>query len=99
MMDGLAQRWREHLRLSLLRALDAAPGYSCNESLLTDVMEEFGLSATRDQVRGELAWLSEQALVTVETVGGIMIAEMTGRGVDVAKGKATHPGVKRPSPR
>jgi hypothetical protein len=97
-MNGLGERWREHLRLSLLRALNSAPGYSCNESLLTDVMDEFGLGATRDQVRGELTWLAEQGLLTVETVAGVMIATLGERGMNVATGRTGHPGIKRPSP-
>ena len=87
----------EHRRLSILRVL-AAGGYSANESLIRDVVESHGVAATRDQVRGAIAWLAEQQLVTSETIAGLVIATLTQRGHDVAAGRAAYPGVKRPSP-
>jgi Fe2+ or Zn2+ uptake regulation protein len=98
----MADRWREHLRISVLRVLEQAPGYAANDSILLDVLRsELGFGASRDQVRSEIAWLSEQGLVRAETfgAGGLTVATLTGRGQDVAAGIVTHPGVKRPSAR
>ena len=53
----------EHLRLSLLRLLSGAPGYHANSSILHAEAKRFGLAATRDQVKTELAWLQEQGAV------------------------------------
>lgn len=94
----------EHLaqdrRLVILRQLEAAPGYTLNESVLDAVLERYGHHVSRDTVRADLAWLEEQALVTLEQVAGrIQVATSTARGVEVATGQARHPGVKRPSPR
>jgi len=86
-----------HRRLSILRVL-AEGGYSANESLIRDVVETFGVGATRDQVRGAIAWLADQGLVTAEAIAGLTIARITERGLDVAHGRASYPGVKRPSP-
>jgi hypothetical protein len=100
--DALAQAYQTHLRLVILRLLQRAPGYSLNESLLVDVIPQLGLEPTRDQVRGCLAWLLEQGLVTCDQTGDrpgdLMVAKISGRGIDVALGRATHPGVKRPAP-
>lgn len=98
-MDKLAAAWREHLRIGILRVLASAPAYSANESLLTDALHELGFGATRDQVRGELTWLKEQFLVSIEELGGLMIATVSQRGVDVVEGRAAVPGIKKPSPR
>jgi len=68
-----------------------------NESLLTDLTESYGFTPSRDRVRTELAWLAEQGLVTLDE-GNIIIAKLTERGADVARGRVTVPGIKRPSP-
>jgi len=86
----------EHYRLSILRALEAL-GYKSNDSMIQDACELFHNVMSRDQVRTNLGWLAEQSLVTVENVGDIMNATLTSRGQDVAQGKSSVDGVKRPS--
>ena len=88
----------EDLRLVVLRLLGEASGYRANESLLIALLENWGHVVSRDKVRAELAWLAEQGLVTVEEIGGVMIATLTDRGGDAARGAATIPGVRRPRP-
>ena len=90
--------FKPHLRITILRLLEHQGGYRSNCSLLRDAAEAVGLTATRDQVRVELAWLAEQGLVTVRQVEQLMIATATERGLDVAAGRARVPGVKTPSP-
>lgn len=86
-------------RLVILRALESDLGYSHNESIIHSILGQFGHKCSRDQVRTDLTWLQEQGLVTLEDVSGIYVAAITQRGVDVALGNATVPGVKRPGPR
>lgn len=88
----------EHLRLTILRLLDAS-GSSANDSVLTDAARPLGFHIGRDRVRTELAWLTEQGLVTLEAVAHLTVATLTERGHDVAAGHAIVPGVKRPMPR
>ncbi|MRR33167.1 hypothetical protein EG829_00505 [bacterium] len=89
-----------HIRLSILRGLSLEEhGYTLNESILHDIVRRYGLKCSRDCIRTQLAWLREQGLVTLEQVSdSCIIATLTGRGLDVANGEATVPGVKRPSP-
>ena len=89
---------REHARISILKFLSAAQGYTANASLLTDALTHVGVGLTRDQVRSEIGWLEEQGLVTKSEVEGLTVATVTERGLDVVAGRATVPGVKRPSP-
>lgn len=89
----------EDRRLSLLLVLEQTPGYSANAFLLRDAIGQiYGHNASLDQVRGDIAWLAEQALVTSRTVGEVMLATLTARGVDAATGRASVPGVKKPMP-
>jgi hypothetical protein len=89
----------EDRRLSLLLVLDQTPGYSANAFLLRDAIGQiYGHNASLDQVRGDIAWLAEQALVTSRTVGDVTLATLTARGVDAATGRASVPGVKKPMP-
>lgn len=88
----------EDMRLVMLRSI-AEDSDSLNESLLQDVLEYYGHNVTRDRVRTEMRWLEEQRLVTIDDVSGIMVAKLTGRGCDVACGRARVDGVKRPRPK
>jgi Fe2+ or Zn2+ uptake regulation protein len=96
---SLNQILTEDIRLALLRFLSEGNAYSLNESILHAALGSLGHHISRDRVRCELAWLSEQGLLTVREVVSTQVATLTGRGLDIAAGLATVPGVKRPSPR
>jgi len=51
------QTVQEHLRITLLRLLSEDPNYTMNDSILTDLTENYGFTPSRDRVRTELAWL------------------------------------------
>ena len=96
---NFSERIAQDRRLVILRLLERTPGYSANESLLDLALEDFGHRTSRDQVCADLAWLAEQQLIATEQIGGITIAITTRRGLDVARGKAIVPGVRRPAPK
>jgi len=85
-------------RLVLLRALADSARYRGNAYLLQRYAEQMGHSVSTDRVASDLAWLQEQGLVTVTQVDGVTLATLNQRGLDVAQGTATVPGVKRPQP-
>lgn len=85
-------------RLVILKVLLDSAGYACNEHLLATLLGSFGHAVSNDRVRTDLAWLSEQGMIGVREVGGVQIATATLRGLDVAQGRASVPGVKRPAP-
>ncbi|WP_421195281.1 ArsR family transcriptional regulator [Aeromonas jandaei] len=88
----------EDQRLIILRELKDQNGYETNDSILDVVLESWGHCISRDAVRTQICWLEEQNLVTTRAMGDYLIAKLTSRGFDVAKGDATVPGVKKPRP-
>lgn len=92
----------EDRRLCLLRILDASPDRKANHFVLQTIVGNLGHAVSRDQVLADIAWLAELALVRAESMhsseGTITIAHLTGRGEDVAQGRAVVPGIKRPLP-
>lgn len=85
-------------KLVILRFLAEIGGYSSNDSIIDDVLSNWSHNISRDLVRNRIHWLEEQGLVTVVPLGKTLIATLTQRGLDVAKGLAYCEGVKRPSP-
>jgi hypothetical protein len=88
----------QHLRITVLRLLNEQGDYALNESVLMDLVTPFGFAPSRDNLRAQLAWLSEQGLVELSGLEHCQVATLTSRGDDVANGRATVPGVKRPRP-
>ncbi len=87
---------RQDMRLVILRLLAEMPGYKSNSSVLTVALERYGHTASRDQVKTELAWLRDQGMVQLDDMEAVLVATLTERGSDVATGRAIVPGVKRP---
>lgn len=96
MSDFFEQHMRADRRLVLLRVLLHSPAYTGNEYMLQQMAEQLGHVVSADQIRTDLAWLAEQGLLTLETVQGVQIARLAGRGEDVARGRVEVPGVKKP---
>ena len=96
--QNFADYLRQDQRLVMLRILSELPQYRANSSVITSLLGEFGHHPSRDQVKAELAWLGEQGLVKVEDIGSVLVVTLTERGADVAAGRASVPGVKKPGP-
>ncbi|MBV7262576.1 ArsR family transcriptional regulator [Photobacterium sp. WH24] len=95
---ALQELLQQDRRLVVLRILNESPGYESNDSILDSGLGAYGHNVSRDLVRAELYWLQEQGLITLRDVASTVVAKITQRGIDVATGQATHPGVKRPRP-
>ena len=97
-MSNFAETHDEHVRLAILRLLDDANDYSSNDSVLHSALQGFGLSCTRQQVRGHLEWLEEQRTVTLLRPSTLIVATITESGIDIAKGRSRRSGIARRSP-
>lgn len=87
-----------YIRAQALRLLEQLPEYRANDIVIADAVRSVGLGCTNDQLRGHLEWMAEQRLVTVADVGGIKVATLTERGLEIASGRAHIDGVQRPKP-
>lgn len=88
-----------HRRLAVLRHLAEVTDYVSNASVLQDVLVRLGLPLSYDALVTELVWLREQQMVDFDPGAAFIVVTATRRGVDLARGLSTHPGVQRPRPR
>lgn len=98
-MNGFTDLLIQDRRLVILRFLAEDQDNKLNTSILQEALDQVGHGVSRDCTETDCAWLAEQGLVTTELVGPVTVVTLTGRGQDVAEGKATVPGVKRPRAR
>ncbi|WP_416305197.1 ArsR family transcriptional regulator [Neptunicella sp. SCSIO 80796] len=96
---AINQIMNEHERLSILHCLAAMDGYAANNSIIQSVCQSYGNSMTQDKLGTHLHWLQEQGLVKLDQHESYTIATITQRGLDVERGLASSPGIKRPSPK
>ncbi|MCH7357436.1 ArsR family transcriptional regulator [Acinetobacter sp. NIPH 1958] len=88
----------EEARLVILRCLVELPSYRANSSTLTSLLDTYAISMTRDSIKTQLNWLAEQGLIEIEDdLGSVLVVKLTERGQDIANGRSTTHGVKRPS--
>lgn len=86
------------VRLIVLQELARNAGYRLNDNLLLRVLETFGHVKSRDYLRAELDWLAEAGAVSLNEIGGVLIAELTERGLEHVELRKRIPGVARPKP-
>lgn len=97
-MNGFGAAMQTAMRLKMLQLLAQANGYSMNHELLQNALGAVGIRATSDQVRAELGWLEQVTTVKLMDVGTLVVAELTERGLDVARGLSIVRGIDRPVP-
>lgn len=97
-MSKLAKLVTEDRRLAILRILEGSAEYRSNLFLIQRMLAVFGHPVSQDAINTDLAWLAEQGLLELESVGGVSIPQLLARGIDVACGRAVVPGVARPMP-
>jgi len=87
----------ENYRRDVLSCLFVDSDFCMNEISLTTALRLMGNPISRDRLKTQLQWLSEQGLVSLRPVLNISMntATLTQRGADVAEGLTTVPGVAR----
>lgn len=97
MSKSFKESLREDLRRVVLDLLEQAAGHDLNADMIRLGLAEFGHHPSADQIKTELNWLKEQGYLNVAERGyGVLVAKLTQRGADVAKGRAAVPGVGEP---
>lgn len=97
-MSRLADIVSADRRLAILRILEGSAEYRANLYLVQRMLANIGHSASLDTVKTDMSWLAEQGLLELESVGDVSIPQLLARGIDVACGRTTVPGVARPMP-
>ena len=101
-MMTLTKVMQEDRRLVILRTLSEIPGFTLNEDILRQALEQIGHpEATRDLVRADLDFLREHVLVRWDVLdmpsGKLRVVTLLSAGEDVAKGRP-HEGIARLKP-
>jgi len=87
--------WDASRRTYLLRVL-AETGWAANESVLFDAAQAVGFQAdTRETIRADLDRLRDAGCLTQRWAGDLLVAELTPRGDDAARGRIEVDGVKK----
>ena len=88
----------ENRRLHILKCLKSTGDYRLSDLLLHDMLKRIGMGVSLSVVRGDLAWLEQQSLLSIQSIGDLNIALLRNEGVDVAEGVSSVPGIARPRP-
>lgn len=95
-MNDYANRLAQDRRLVILRVLLESAEYRTNEFMLHSMVEELGHSVPTGRIHADLTWLQERELIAVDMVAEVRIARLLAHGEDVARGRTTVEGIKRP---
>ncbi|TLS67839.1 DUF4102 domain-containing protein [Mariprofundus erugo] len=96
-LESSEQQRLEDRRLRILQQLIRANGYMTNEYLLQQGLDTTGHKISFDRLRTDLAWLSEQQVIRLET-SDVWVATLTRHGLEVVEGRLWVPAIRRPEP-
>lgn len=92
----MTEKERQHLRLTILKLLNEDGDHSINEGLLEDLVDPYGFSPSRAQLKAELRWLEALGCVVIEDLDGYLVASLTDTGIEVATGRLVLDGIAKP---
>lgn len=84
-------------RLIILRELAAQTDGRSNDSVLSRVLDAYGVRRSRDWIRTQLRQLAELDAVSVAEVGNVMVASLRRAGRDHVERRGIIEGVSRPT--
>jgi hypothetical protein len=96
--------FKEHLdgkrRLAILHLLSENAGEANDSVLQTVLANQLGFPLTsREEVRKDLTFLEQHALIRTEMFGPVMVAKLLERGLDYAEGRGPRiDGLSPPRP-
>ena len=95
-LEALVRKHRLH---EVLVALRDSRAYEANDRILVDWLRLVGIPTTQAEFLADAKWLSEAGLIALRSACEYQVATLTERGLEVARGQATHSGVLRRVPR
>lgn len=93
--DVAAQLLAEQ-RLAVLQLLAEQSGGSANDAVLCEAVNAMGMVCSRDRMRELVFWLQSQGALHVldlRVSSGLVIATLTEKGHDIARGRSRIAGV------
>lgn len=96
--DEMSVLKARHQALVILRVLSVEGSGICNDALLRDFLEVWGLWSSREEIRVLLDGLSREGALTLREQGGIIVVQLTEKGEDLARGRARSDLVLRSLP-
>lgn len=92
-MASYSQALTEDRRRALLVILRKSPGMTANAFVLRERLRMLGHDVAMDQVRADLTWLDNLALVALVDDAPLCVATLTEYGDDAAHGRVRVAGV------
>lgn len=96
--EGMAAKLETILRLTVLQLLAAQPQGSANDASLCEAVNAMEHVCSRDRMRELIFWLQSQGALHVldlRTQSGLVVAALTEKGHDIARGRSQIAGVAR----
>ena len=87
----------EDRRLCILDFLKEVVDGKSNDFVLQTALERLGHVVTRTAVQADLRFLQEADLVVLDELEFVVVCQLTEAGRDVATGRTTAQGVKKPT--
>ena len=87
---------REQRRFLVLKLLSERPDEEAESGIIHLALEGARKGCTYDQLLGDLVWLEEQGLISLERDQGEVFAKLGLRGRDVAMRRTKYPGIMPP---
>jgi len=84
----------EERRSVILQIIAKANDYKMNEIEIQNELDKRGMKASFDRIRTDLAWLSEQEVITLQTESDWLVF-LTQYGVDVVLARTWVPGINQ----
>jgi hypothetical protein len=94
--DAAAAKLLTIQRLEVLQLLADQPSGSANDAVLAEALNALGHIVSRDRMRELLFWLQGQGalhLLDLRMSSGLVVATLTERGHDIARGRSRIAGV------
>lgn len=82
--------------LHILRLLLSAD-YAMPHTVIISALQDYGHTVSTDGIHNDLNTLQDLELLTHEPQGSMTVATLTQKGVDVAHGRETIVGIRRPT--
>ena len=83
----------------ILASLAEAPARALSEAVLASALDELRLRPSSAEMRDDLLWLADRALLRIDPEDGFWIASLVARGADVAELRLTVDGITPPPPK